>query len=366
MKKILLLFCFAAITSFGFSQVKVVTSGFTKIGNTGNAPAEQLEVDGNVLVQNNNYYNGKLASGVKTQMFGLDPFNNLVFNRSGIVANHPTALLFGIGPNRAMEVRSSSNNILMRVLEANGRMGIGTISPDQLLTVNGNASKPGGGPWATFSDKKLKKNVNDFEYGLETVLKISPVTYEYNGELNLPTNEEYVGIVAQDMAKVAPFMIEEAYVTDSLGNATDSYLSYDATALPYMLVNAVKEQQKLIDDQNQRIAQLEDFINTIGSAQNINNTNITLSAYDLAELDQNIPNPFTNSTSIDFTIPTDAQTAQIIVYGQNGQLMRSIDIDHVGKGTLNVNADDLPSGTYSYQLVVDGRNIQTNLMVVTK
>ena len=35
-------------------------------------------------------------------------------------------------------------------------VGIGTTAPDNLLTVNGNADKPGGGSWGTYSDGRLK------------------------------------------------------------------------------------------------------------------------------------------------------------------------------------------------------------------
>jgi hypothetical protein len=35
-------------------------------------------------------------------------------------------------------------------------VGIGTTTPDNLLTVNGSAGKPGGGSWGTFSDGRFK------------------------------------------------------------------------------------------------------------------------------------------------------------------------------------------------------------------
>jgi len=38
----------------------------------------------------------------------------------------------------------------------NGRVGIGTNAPDQMLSVNGGASKSGGGSWSVFSDERLK------------------------------------------------------------------------------------------------------------------------------------------------------------------------------------------------------------------
>src|ERR1051326_5850307 len=47
-----------------------------------------------------------------------------------------------------------------------GRLGIGTTAPDSPLTVNGNASKPGGGSWNVFSDIRLKNVKGKFNTGL--------------------------------------------------------------------------------------------------------------------------------------------------------------------------------------------------------
>ena len=46
--------------------------------------------------------------------------------------------------------------------------------------------------------------------------------------------------------------------------------------------------------------------------------------------------------------------------------MKTVAIQHLGKGTLIVDADDLPSGTYSYTLNVDGRTIKTSKMAVAR
>src|SRR3954454_20657647 len=40
------------------------------------------------------------------------------------------------------------------IKKTTGRVGIGTTAPDQLLSVNGDASKVGGGSWQTFSDER--------------------------------------------------------------------------------------------------------------------------------------------------------------------------------------------------------------------
>ena len=58
-----------------------------------------------------------------------------------------------------------------------GKVGIGTTAPDQRLSVNGNASKTGGGSWLVFSDERLKNIYGSFDAGLNEVLQLQPSIY---------------------------------------------------------------------------------------------------------------------------------------------------------------------------------------------
>ncbi len=137
------------------------------------------------------------------------------------------------------------------ILQPSGwRVGIGTTAPDLQLSVNGAADKTGGGTWATFSDRRMKKNINGFSDGLDLIKQINPVTFQYNGLGGYKNDgQRYVGVIAQDMQKIAPYMID---VKSKKLNPTDTVntdlLMYDGSALPYILVNAMKEQQKMIED----------------------------------------------------------------------------------------------------------------------
>lgn len=146
---------------------------------------------------------------------------------------------------------------------ANGQIGIGTNAPDQLLSVNGNASKVGGGTWATFSDKRLKQNIRPFEEGLEVLMKINPVSFEYNGLAGYPLdNKQYIGVIAQEIAEVAPYMVEKvAKKLQASDTENTDLLMYDASALTYIMANAIKQQQAEIDRLNARLAALEKLLN---------------------------------------------------------------------------------------------------------
>ncbi len=123
-----------------------------------------------------------------------------------------------------------------------GKVGIGTSFPTSKLSVNGTADKPGGGSWGTFSDMRLKKEVTAYQEGLSEILKIKPVRYHYNELSGFDSQPEYVGIIAQELQKISPAMVS------TFERNGQEYLKVDNSAMTYMLINAVKEQQQMIND----------------------------------------------------------------------------------------------------------------------
>ena len=80
-------------------------------------------------------------------------------------------------------------------------------------------------------------------------------------------------------------------------------------------------------------------------------------------LNQNVPNPFAEQTSISYFITDDVKKAQIFFYDNKGTILKIVDINEKGEGQLNVFAADLSSGNYSYTLIADGKVVQTKTMV---
>jgi trimeric autotransporter adhesin len=114
---------------------------------------------------------------------------------------------------------------------------IGSVAADpgaNMLVVNGAAAKPGGGSWSTWSDIRLKNIQGNYEKGLKEISLLQPVkfTYKAGNPCNLPSDQNYVGFVAQEVQKVFPEAVSE-------GN--DGYLTLDANAINVAMVNAFKE-----------------------------------------------------------------------------------------------------------------------------
>ncbi|HZE69266.1 MAG TPA: tail fiber domain-containing protein [Pyrinomonadaceae bacterium] len=146
-------------------------------------------------------------------------------------------------------IQAGQANIGFRTLSINpfgGSVGIGTISPDQELSVNGNASKSGGGSWLTFSDERLKNITGHFSSGLKAVMQLQPLRYEYRRDnaLNLASDGEHVGFSAQAVQKVIP---------EAVTRNEEGYLLVNNDPIMWSMLNAIKEQQEEIQQQRNQI-----------------------------------------------------------------------------------------------------------------
>lgn len=128
-----------------------------------------------------------------------------------------------------------------------GSVGIGTTFLPYKFTVNGNAAKNGSSTWIVTSDKRLKQNISPYSNGLSELLKISPVWFNYNEKSGYDTSKRYVGVLAQELKEIAPYMVDE-FSFNRQDPSAEKYLSVDNGAMTYMLINSVKEQQQQIEE----------------------------------------------------------------------------------------------------------------------
>ena len=138
----------------------------------------------------------------------------------------------------------------MFIQSSSGNVGIGTNAPDQKLTVNGEASKPGGGSWATFSDERLKTIKGRFTPGLKALMQLQPLRYEYKPDnvLGLRSSGEHIGFGARAVQKIIP----EAVSRNERG-----YLLVNNDPILWTMLNAIKEQQQQLLTKDAHIADLE-------------------------------------------------------------------------------------------------------------
>ncbi|MCF8142611.1 MAG: tail fiber domain-containing protein [Deltaproteobacteria bacterium] len=120
-------------------------------------------------------------------------------------------------------------------IDPSGNVGIGTTNPGGFkLAVNGTAAKVGGGVWSVYSDARLKDITGEYSRGLDAVLGLRPIMFRYKEDnpKGLPTDDEYIGFIAQEVQEVFPEAVSEG---------PDGYLDFNMHPVNVALVNAVKE-----------------------------------------------------------------------------------------------------------------------------
>lgn len=133
-------------------------------------------------------------------------------------------------------------------------VGIGTtmatLSENYRLHINGNALATG---YVTTSDQKWKKNIKTLDNSLEKILNLRGVNYDLRvDEFKDKSFEKgkQIGLIAQEVEEVFP----EIVTTAEDGKA----VNYSALVAP--LIEAVKTQQKQIEEQQNKISVLEEQV----------------------------------------------------------------------------------------------------------
>jgi len=141
---------------------------------------------------------------------------------------------------------ADTSNTILKIGSSGGGLFVrNTDGVDKFVFVcgDGTAQKTGGGSWATLSDIRLKRNVCEYETGLQAVLQLNPIEYEYNGKGGtVADGRRYVGLMAGDAIKAMPELVDT--VKGKLDPDDEHEIDIqrlDPSALVYALVNAVKE-----------------------------------------------------------------------------------------------------------------------------
>lgn len=244
------------------SSLDIAASGNVGINNA--SPTSTLDVSGNILtLGSDSGVTTRTNNTTKLNRIAIPPYANTSLTFAVLnAATTATENLVGIGGGASG--LSSATSILfstaannntdtgterMRIL-SNGRVGIGTSTPDQLLSVNGDASKVGGGSWQSFSDQRLKNMKAPYTTGLNALMKLQPMRFQYRPDnaVGIKSDAEYVGFSAQSVQQAVP----EAVTANSQG-----YLMVNNDPIIWTMLNAIKEQQKEITELKRQIRQLK-------------------------------------------------------------------------------------------------------------
>jgi hypothetical protein len=265
---------------------------------------------------------------------------------------------------------------------------------------NGNVDYTG--TLAHVSDMKFKQNIINLPNATSIIEQLQPRTYTYKiadyPYIHFDQGKQY-GFVAQEISSIVPELVSSSvfraeYDSDQhMIHDTVGYKSVNYIGLIPIMVQAMKETnhktdslthsfntkidslKQIINNYENRFNNLEQMINacclshtnkTMQNPSDGHTTEIELENIQAIVLDQNVPNPFAESTVINYFIPENINFAQMIFTDNYGRIMKTVDITVSGNGTIKVYASNLSSGIYTYSLVVDGKVVETKKMMRTK
>ncbi len=261
------------------------------------------------------------------------------------------------------------------VLSASGSLGIGTTDPSGKLDVYGDIYQNGS---LIHSDRRFKTKIERIKNPLKLITRLNGVSYEFKSSHINERNfleKTHLGVIAQEVEMVLPELVKKK---------KDGYKAVNYDGLIPVLIEGIKEQQKVIENleekadeidniklivqsQQQEIDELKFLIDKLikvkqdkreGDYQNLSNQKPKLS--------QNQPNPFSVDTMVEYFVPHNIQHAIIQVTSVDGKVLDTLKIQKKGVGQINIKSNTYSSGTYYYSLVLDGKIINTKRMVLTR
>jgi hypothetical protein len=185
-----------------------------------------------------------IGAATATNVYGVyvkSPSNITATNVYGLYTED-----FTIGTKRYGVYISGNNNSYF-----GGNVGIGTADPLYKLHVAGNIYATGS---YLGSDARLKKNISDLSYGLDEIMQLRPVSYQWKDQTDSRLS---LGLIAQEVEPVLPELIEKA--KDEAGTMSLNYVG-----LVPVLIKAMQQDHGKIEAQQ---AGLQDQQNTTEELQ---------------------------------------------------------------------------------------------------
>jgi|GEM_PF-1127497 len=217
-------------TAIGYSVLHSNTTGFQNTANGihalfSNTMGFYNAANGASALYSNTSGQGNTASGVSA----------LLNNTTG---SYNTAIGYGadVATNNLGNATAIGNGA---TVDASNKVVIGNTS---VTSIGGYAS------WSNYSDKRVKTDIEDIEYGLDIINSLRPVQFKMkNGNGNTD-----FGFVAQDIEAI----LGEKYNLLDIGGGEERMLSLRYTQFIAPMVKAIQEQQEQIEQQQRQIAEL--------------------------------------------------------------------------------------------------------------
>lgn len=256
-----------------------------------------------------------------------------------------------------------------------GVYGISSTTTQFGAAIYGLLPSPGPNLWAGYfdgdvyttgtympSDAKLKENIAIEINILDRINLLNPVSYQYkkmDGQ-NLPQGTQH-GFISQEMAEVFPELTRDITkpVFDKDGKVVSelSFKAINYVGMISILTEAVKELNVELIAVRQDLDEYK--ANDAVRGQIIQNTS-SVNGY---SIEQNVPNPFDDRTSIRFQLAPGVETATLSIFNLNGGFVKDYSLKG-NTGEVEILAFEIGKGMFIYSLNQNGQEIISKRMII--
>jgi hypothetical protein len=203
----------------------------------------------------------------------------------------------------------------------------------------------------------VEKDTIDFETAFENTHLANPnITRELYQQMREEQNRKRMGVIAQEVENVVPEVVR---------TRDDGLKAVAYSEMVGLLIEAIKEQQTLIDDLRSEVEAIKGTDQLRSSNSEESATGFSNDIIKSATLYQNAPNPFTGQTEIRYYLPEGVKAAFICIFDLQGKMLKKSEAS-VGENRLIIRRSELQAGMFLYSLVVDGKEVDTKRMILTK
>ena len=164
-------------------------------------------------------------------------------------------------------------------------------------------------------------------------------------------SQKHYGLSAQELQKIYPDLVIEGQ---------DGKLGVNYLELVPILIRSIQELKQELDARTQAEAEAK----TRGIADGDQTEKIAMKSTGNI-LYQNTPNPFKEQTVIRFSLADDAKDAAICIFDLSGKMLKKMPVTQ-GMTSVSVGGYELGEGMFLYTLMVNGQEIDTKRMIITK
>ena len=174
--------------------------------------------------------------------------------------------------------------------------------------------------------------------------------YEYlkKDEMKM-TSRRHFGIDAEKLKEVYPDLVLEGQ---------DGYLAVNYVELVPVLVKAIQELKQQVDE-----LQGVDIVKRISAKTATTDIDKTSTKKNI--LYQNTPNPAKEQTIIRYQLADNAKDAAICIFDMQGKLVKKLPVSS-DNDSVTINSYEFGQGMFLYSLIINGQEIDTKKMIITK